>query len=803
MNYFPRKFLRVLFFALLFTASLAASNARASNMEWYPFTINEDQMASITDFSGLNHPLGPTDRLFVKGAHFYRVGADSRPQTKDDQRVRLFGVSLTGSANFPREEDAPKISRRLRSLGFNAVRLHHLDTVLSDSEDKPQGILTTGAFPSFNQSAVQRLKTFIDALRREGIYVNLNLHVGYSFRYVVDQLTPLVPGENMPFASSPLHLFEPRMIALQVEYAKQLIRRLDLNNDPALAMIEINNESSLVGAWQRKDVDGLQGEYQRLLQQQWQRWALRQYGSLDKACRVWGSCGLTKQGALLVRQDEARVLVFGDGWLAHGQQLAKRALAKIDVKSPSILEPKFEVQEEGAGRRVLDFVRFLSEMDKQYFETIRQAVRSEVGDLVPLTGTQMYYGGIINADSQKNLDYLDQHFYVDHYDFPHQSWDRNDWRIRDHSAVREGWEPLLKQAFYRDIQKPFVISEFNQAYPNRQSAEIMPVVTAIASAQDWDGLFLFQYADGNTWKALPDSFSLSGMGGQIATTGISAAMFRQFQIPVLREQSVVTMTPDARLMVGAMGEGVTSDAYIEYIRRSFDLDVRDVFTKRVGAYLLQKSGTGNGAVSSHQNKNSTDKELAGAFWSANDGHLVSDRDAPNLRASGAYSAMFAGFSQSSSLAGSSELLSPVFSKEGRQFGVMMLVTRDAKPLNKSRRLLLTISGATTGSQPDVFPARPKNLIAYPGDRGWWTLEPDASSASKPSGPRDATGPVWLERINVSFFYPSNAKRMVIYPLDPDGQRLAPVAGSDILKTDRGFKVSLNKSSPWYEVLLVD
>ncbi len=547
MNYFPRKFLRVLSFALLAKLSVGLPGAQASNIEWYPFTINEDQMASITDFSGLNHPLGPADRLFVKGAHFYRVGADSQPQTKDDQRVRLFGISLAGAANFPREEDAPKIARRLRSLGFNAVRLHHLDTVLSDSEDKPPGILTTGAFPSFNQSAVQRLKVLIDALRHEGIYVNLNLHVGYSFRYVVDQLTPLVSGENMPFASSPLHLFEPRMIALQVEYAKQLIRRLDLNNDPALAMIEINNESSLVGAWQRKDVDGLQGEYQRLLQQQWQRWAVRQYGGLDKACRVWDSCSLTKQGALLVKQDEARVLAFGGGWLAHGQQLAKRALAKIDVTSPSILEPKFTVQEQGAGRRVLDFVRFLSEMDKQYFETMRLAVRSEVGELVPLTGTQMYYGGIINADSQRNMDYLDQHFYVDHYDFPHQSWDRNDWRIRDHSAVREGWEPLLKQAFYRDIQKPFVISEFNQAYPNRQSAEIMPVVVAVASAQDWDGLFLFQYADGNTWRALPDSFNLSGMGGQIVTTGISAAMFRQFQIPVLREQSFVTMTPDTRV----------------------------------------------------------------------------------------------------------------------------------------------------------------------------------------------------------------------------------------------------------------
>ena len=798
MKYFLENCTQRLCFCLLSLLLSLHSVAWSASVDWYPFTINEEQMSSVTDFSGLNHTLTSSDRLFVKNAHFYRVGSDKRANTKDDQRVRLFGISLSGPANFPKEEDAPKIAKKLRSLGFNAVRLHHLDTVLSDSDDKPQGILTTGAFPTFNATAVDRLKTLIDALRHEGIYVNLNLHVGYTFRYAVDQVTPLVPGETMPFASTPLHIFEPRMVALQVEYARRLIRRLDLNNDPALAMVEINNESSLVGAWQRKDLDNLQGEYQRMLQLQWQRWAQRQYGSMDKACRIWASCSMTKQGGLLVRFDEARVVAFGDGWLARGRQLAKKALAKIDLDAPSILQPKFNVPEAGSERRVLDFVRFLSDMDHQYLETMRQAVRAEVGDLVPLTGTQMYYGGVMNAESQKNMDYSDEHFYVDHYDFPHQSWDRNDWRIRDQSAVREGFQPLLKRAFYRDQKKPFVISEFNQAYPNRQSAEIMPVMVAIASAQDWDGLFFFQYADGNTWRALPDSFGLSGNAGQIVTTGIAASMFRQFQIPALQENMVIPLGLEARQILAASGEGVSSDAYGDYLKKYLDVDVKDVFSKRVSVNFSSQD-----ALPSAKRAATKEEVSASAIWSVNGGRMTTDRDAPNLSVVGAYSAMFAGYSRLSHLSPLSTTLVPVFPKESRQFGVLLLMSRDSKPLTQSRRLLLTLSGATTGTQPDSVPARPKNVITYPGESGWWTLEPDVSGATKPSGPRDATGPVWLERIGVSFFHPTTAKRMVIYPLDGDGQRLAPVSAGDLVRTDQGFKVILNKASPWYEVLLFD
>ncbi|MEB0014993.1 capsular biosynthesis protein, partial [Glaciimonas sp. Cout2] len=86
--------------------------------------------------------------------------------------------------------------------------------------------------------------------------------------------------------------------------------------------------------------------------------------------------------------------------------------------------------------------------------------------------------------------------------------------------------------------------------PNRQGAEILPVMAAFASAQDWDGLFFFQYIDGDTWKSLHDSFSLSGDWAKYATAGTSAALFRQFQIRPLAESKTILLSADIRQMLG-------------------------------------------------------------------------------------------------------------------------------------------------------------------------------------------------------------------------------------------------------------
>jgi hypothetical protein len=107
----------------------------------------------------------------------------------------------------------------------------------------------------------------------------------------------------------------------------------------------------------------------------------------------------------------------------------------------------------------------------------------------------MSYGGALNYDSQAQMDYIDEHFYIDHPDFPGPAWDRNDWRIHDTSAAGGELRQLLNLGLRRDMRKPFVVSEFNQPFPNRQGTEIQPLMAIVAAMQDWDGLFFFDYMD--------------------------------------------------------------------------------------------------------------------------------------------------------------------------------------------------------------------------------------------------------------------------------------------------------------------
>ncbi len=100
----------------------------SSQDNFFRFPIDQDGLHGAADFSFLNHPLQPADRLFVRDGHFCHMGADLRPNTKDDEHVRLFGVNLAFGANFPTEADTPHIAKRPRRLSVNLVRLHHMDS---------------------------------------------------------------------------------------------------------------------------------------------------------------------------------------------------------------------------------------------------------------------------------------------------------------------------------------------------------------------------------------------------------------------------------------------------------------------------------------------------------------------------------------------------------------------------------------------------------------------------------------------------------------------------------------------------
>jgi hypothetical protein len=243
---------------------------------FYRFAVDQDRVEGAADFSFLNSPLTEADRVTVAGGHFV---------TAAGKRVRFFGVNLAFSANFPEASDAVRIARRLRRLGVNLVRLHHMDTQPDGNPANAGSLLTTGPYPTLNPVAVERLRGFLDALQQEGIYVNLNLKVGYVFRPGTDG----VPAGAIPTQSKPLHIFEPRMVALQQEFAAKVLEALQLRDDPVLGMVEINNESSLIYSYQTNQIQSLvTGAYRTELGRQWNTFLNARYGSTERLREAWG-----------------------------------------------------------------------------------------------------------------------------------------------------------------------------------------------------------------------------------------------------------------------------------------------------------------------------------------------------------------------------------------------------------------------------------------------------------------------------------------------------------------------------------
>jgi len=755
------------------TAAPTGFSSTADGMDFYPFAIDEDALSGPPDMSRLNQPLTSAARITARDGHFWSVGTDGKAGTSDDARVRLFGASLSFSANFPSAADAPRLASRLRKLGFNAVRLHHLDSLPGTATSPPNSILTPGPYPSFNPEAVARLKTLIGALTAQGIYVNLNLRVGYRFRPDVDQV-PALPADAPTGASA--HSYWPRMIDLQERYARELIRALGLRGNSALAMVEISNESSLVWAWQqRKWAAMVPPAYADELLARWQAWLVQRYGSVEQACKVWDTCPAKQTSTPLVSPDDA---IGGDRMIDGVQRRVGRMADRLfgsDSTKPT-----------GSALRTQDFLSFLADVDRAYFDRLRRVVHEETDALVPVTGTQMAFGGVSNFDANAGMDYIDEHFYVDHPESG-ADWQR-DWYVHNLTATGDAMQRIQAISFRRDRRKPFVVSEFNQPYPNRHGAEILPVMAIVASMQDWDGLFFFDYAQEADWPKAPTSFSLTGNWGQLAMAGPSAALYREAQAKPLSARLDIPLGVDARRAIAADPAYGALEAH---------LATKQGVTPERGwreAMAIELAPVGAAVTSSSK---------PAAPYASPDAQVRFDPVRQLLEFRGQRS--WGVFGTPGDARVGDEVLGARFVPSATQYATLLMTALDAQPLSEARRLLVTLGGATTGTQPGSQPLRPKGLVRHRADRDAWAIEPDPSANPTPSGPRASQAPAWISRTETTLDWRTAARSATVYPLDGAGRRQAPLAGS-LAGIDGGratikLHTSAAQASPWYEVVL--
>lgn len=298
-------------------ALLVALALSAPAQELAPFVLPWDDAApGPTDRSTLLHqPAGALGTVHAgPDGHLY-AGA---------KRIRFFGVNCCFGANFPERSTAEKIAARMAKFGINCVRFHHMD-----SQPFPSGILRRGS-PSSRQldpDAVDRLVYFINQLSRHGIYADLNLLVSRRFR-AADGLPDAI--ESVPVKTQHLlGFFDPALLALQQEYARALLTAMNpdrgrrLIEDPAVAVIEINNENGLIHGWLGGELDRLPEPYALALRQRWNAWLQGHYHTTDALRTAWGARSQPLGPSLLTNGDFSKTMT---GWILERHEGADAAV---------------------------------------------------------------------------------------------------------------------------------------------------------------------------------------------------------------------------------------------------------------------------------------------------------------------------------------------------------------------------------------------------------------------------------------------------------------------------------------------
>ena len=151
----------------------------------------------------------------------------------------------------------------------------------------------------------------------------------------------------------------------QVLTEKNPYTGLSLARDPALAIIEIQNEDSLL-FW---TAQGIKGSAKQELRRQFARFLLQKYGSLEQAAKIWNGAAPSPD------QDAPDNFAQGEAALYITWQLTQH------------------LGNEGQQQRTADQMQFLAETMRQFNKMVGDYLRNELG-----------CGQLINAGNWRTAD---------------------------------------------------------------------------------------------------------------------------------------------------------------------------------------------------------------------------------------------------------------------------------------------------------------------------------------------------------------------------------------------------------------
>ncbi|WP_299666841.1 cellulase family glycosylhydrolase [uncultured Ruegeria sp.] len=198
--------------------------------------------APTPDLSGLNHkPAGLHGKIQTR---------DGALVFEDGTPIRFWGVNLQAYALFHTNTSAIELhAQRMARLGINLVRIHHHDSHWVQPNvfgTKPSDTL------GLDPASMQKLDAWIAALKDQGIYVWLDLHVGRRFTKQdgISGFDEIAEDEGLADVRGFNYIsptIEARMIEFQGAYLshQNAMTGLTYAEDPAVVAVMLTNENDL------------------------------------------------------------------------------------------------------------------------------------------------------------------------------------------------------------------------------------------------------------------------------------------------------------------------------------------------------------------------------------------------------------------------------------------------------------------------------------------------------------------------------------------------------------------------------
>lgn len=427
-----------------------------------PFVINHRAATnSSIDISFLlEKPAGKTGFIKVK---------DGRMVKPDGSRMRLWGVNITdwtpGSVQIPSKDEASFWAQTLSSYGINCVRLTFLDFF------SPRGLIdpTRNDTRKLDPILLDRLDFWIAELKKNGIYTDLNLLVGRTYKEG-DELKEY----NKVGWAKYVSYFDPRIIKLQKEFARQLLThynpytKSEYRNEPAICIVELVNENTLFDAWYR---DALHPSSKPIGDVNFRN--LTQYHS-DMLTKLYNDY-LKK---------------------TYSQQEVDRIRQQSGVSENELISRPGRKQYDSAGKEWFQStVAFYQEVERGFFVEMRKYMKDTLQVKPLLLGSNDFLHNQSEypmLSSNKELDIIDGHVYWQHPSWPGKT---NTPMVNEPDS-----STIAKLSRTALAGMPYTVTEVNNAFPSDYDCEAIPVMAAYSSFQDWDGVMFYTFE----MKSKPD-----------------------------------------------------------------------------------------------------------------------------------------------------------------------------------------------------------------------------------------------------------------------------------------------------------